>query len=111
VVGEAVSDANTPKNPYAGYLQLVYDNNYGAEVAGSNRHNLKTGNQIPVAILAEVDRKIDDGNPYTGAFQFSDYVGTGGTAPTVAECITGAAGSERWNVAGESNNCGGASIF
>lgn len=110
-VGEAVSDTNTPKNPYAGYLQLVYDNNYGAEVAGSNRHNLKTGNQIPVAILAEVDRKIDDGKPYSGAFQFSDYMGPGGTAPTVAECITGAAGSEQWNVAGESNNCGGASIF
>lgn len=110
-VGEAVSDTNTPKNPYAGYLQLVYDNNYGAEVAGSSRHNLKTGNQIPVAILAEVDRKIDDGKPYSGAFQFSDYAGPGGTAPTVAECITGAAGSEQWNVAGESNNCGGASIF
>ncbi|MDP2828564.1 MAG: prepilin-type N-terminal cleavage/methylation domain-containing protein [Sulfuricellaceae bacterium] len=112
VAGAAISDANTLKNPYAGFLQLIYDNQYGDE-SGSNRHNLKTGNQVPVNILAEVDRKVDDGKPYTGAFQFSDYVGPVGTAPTVADCIVlGATPADaQWNVAMESNNCGGASIF
>jgi prepilin-type N-terminal cleavage/methylation domain-containing protein len=106
-------DTDTPKNPYAGFLQLIYDANYGIETAGSDRHNLKTGNQIPVAILAEVDRKIDDGLPYSGAFQFSDYAGPGGTAPTAANCVVAAAPPipAQWNIAGESNNCGGASIF
>lgn len=105
-------DSDTPKNPYAGFLQLIYDNKYGDE-SGSSRHNLKTGNQVPVNILAEVDRKIDDGLPYSGSFQFSTYAGPGGTTPTAADCVVPAASPTpaQWNVAGESNNCGAASIF
>jgi prepilin-type N-terminal cleavage/methylation domain-containing protein len=109
-----VKDATTPKNPYAGYLQLIYDNNYGEkpnDAATPKRHNLKTGNQVPVNILAEVDRKIDDGNPYTGAFQFSTYAGPGGAKPDPAKCVTGSGATATWNVTGEENNCGGASIF
>ncbi|PWB52896.1 MAG: hypothetical protein C3F18_07890, partial [Nitrosomonadales bacterium] len=104
-------DATTPKNPYAGYLQLIYDNKYGdpAVTTTPARHNLKTGNQVPVSILAEVDRKIDDGLPYSGAFQFSVYAGPGGTAPTAADCIVAASGTTpaQWNITQESNNCGG----
>jgi hypothetical protein len=86
-------------------LQLVYDNIYGTG-APSTRHNLKTGAQVPVNILAEVDRKIDDGNPYGGAFQFSTYSG-----PTAANCVDATTTPPSWKVAGEENNCGGASIF
>lgn len=100
-----VSDTTTPKNPYAGYLELIYDNNYGTGTPAV-RHNLKTGNQVPVNILAEVDRKIDDGDPYRGAFQFSTYGSTKAT-----DCVAGTAAPYTWNVSGESNNCGGASIF
>lgn len=107
-----VTDTSTPKNPYAGYLQLIYDGNYGEDPTKSpKRHNLKTGNQIPVNILAEVDRKIDDGNPYTGAFQFSTYAASGATPPDPAKCVTGTGAAAKWNVTGEENNCGGASIF
>ena len=113
-----VADSNTPKNPYAGFLQLIYDGEYGdpAVTTNAKRHNLKTGNQVPVNILAEVDRKIDDGLPYSGAFQFSDYAGPSGTAPTAADCITPATTGTppdpaQWKISGESNNCGGASIF
>lgn len=104
-----VADTNTPKNPYSGYLQLIYDANYGEET-GSPRHNLKTGNNVPVSILAEVDRKIDDGNPYGGAFQFSDYAASG-TAPIAGDCVTGTGATATWKVTGEESNCGGASIF
>ena len=105
----SVSDTTTPKNPYAGYLQLIYDNNY-SDPSGTIplRHNLKTGNQVPVNILAETDRKIDDGNPQGGAFRFSPY--STGTAVTTANCID-AGPPPSWKVAGEENNCGGASIF
>ena len=67
------ADDNTPKNPYSVYLQLIYDGNYGDPGStSSSKHNLKTGTQVPVEIIAEVDRKIDDGRPYTGSFQFSE---------------------------------------
>jgi prepilin-type N-terminal cleavage/methylation domain-containing protein len=102
----APTDANNPKNPYSVYMQLAYDNNYGTGTPQS-KHNLKTGGQIPVEIIAEVDRKIDDGNPYTGAFQFSPYAPAGSTAPTAATCINGTV----WNINDESPNCAGVSLF
>ena len=101
----AATDTTTPKNPYSTYLQLIYDNNYGTGVA-SARHNLKTGNQIPVNILAEIDLKIDDGNPSGGAFQFSAFGG-----PTAATCVDATTNPVSWNIRGDQSNCGGTSIF
>jgi prepilin-type N-terminal cleavage/methylation domain-containing protein len=113
--GAAESNTTTPVNPYAIRLQLIYDGVYGSASSGAARHNLKTGAQIPVDIIAEVDRKIDDGAPYTGGFQFSVYSG-GGTAPTEAAaatpaCTSAAAVTATWNSTNGSNNCGGASLF
>ena len=102
----APSDANSPKNPYSVYLQLAYDNNYGTGTPPS-KHNVKTGSQVPVEIVAEIDRKIDDGNPYSGAFQFSVYAPAGSTAPSVATCINGTA----WNISGGDTNCGAVSLL
>lgn len=100
----SVADTTTPKNPYSAHLQLIYDNNYGTGTPAA-RHNLKTGNQVPVNILAEVDLKIDDGNPYGGTFQFSPY---GGPAAT---CVDATTNPVSWNIKGDQNNCGGTSVF
>ncbi|MBM3395498.1 MAG: prepilin-type N-terminal cleavage/methylation domain-containing protein [Betaproteobacteria bacterium] len=103
-------DTNSPKNPYGTYLQLIYDNTYGdptASPALPDKHNLKSGNQVPIEIIAEVDRKIDDGVPYQGSFQFSEYVQPGGTQPTIAHCVD----TGKWRIAGSSANCGASSIF
>jgi prepilin-type N-terminal cleavage/methylation domain-containing protein len=56
VADTAPTDANNPKNAYSIYLQVAYDNNYGNGTP-PNRHNLKTGGQIPVELIAEVDRQ------------------------------------------------------
>jgi prepilin-type N-terminal cleavage/methylation domain-containing protein len=101
--------ASVPANPYIRYIQVIYDNVYGTG-AGAVRHNIKTGNQIPSEILAEIDRKIDDGNPVGGVFQFSTYNGgAGGTAPTggaAGQCYVGTS----WT-APTVTNCGGASLL
>lgn len=104
--------ASAPTNPYARFLRLIYDNAYGTG-GGAARHNLKTGNQIPSDILAEVDRKIDDGVATGGAFQFSAYDGggTGGTAPTGSGSCYAAAAPNNWISANPVTNCGGASLF
>jgi len=57
-------------NPYVRYIRVVYDTAYGLGT-GSIRHNIKTGNQVPSDIMAEIDRKIDDGNPQQGSFRAS----------------------------------------
>jgi len=106
----APASNNNPVNPYSVYLTIVYDAAYGTGTPPS-KHNLKTGSQVPVEIIAEVDRKIDDGQPYTGGFQFSTYVPLPSFTPPVANpngCIT-AGGT--WDINGGSTNCGGVSLF
>jgi len=105
----APADGNTPKNPYSTYIRLAYDNQYGDPGVGTTpkKHNLKTGNQVPIEIIAEVDRKIDDGRPTSGAFQFSEFDASGAPGPLFAQCTQGG----NWYVAGSETNCGGASLF
>ena len=109
--GDALAtDANNPKNPYSVYIQIIYDQNWGVTGNTVLKHNLKTGSQVPVEIIAEVDRKIDDGLPYAGGFQYSIYVPNGGTPLTPAQCVnTGTPAT--WNIGGGNTNCGGASLF
>jgi len=102
------TDANTPKNSFGTFLQLIYDGAYGDPGASHpKKHNLKTGNQVSVEIIAEADRKIDDGRPTTGVFQFSEYEPTGTGNPQFANCTQGGS----WNISGGEGNCGGASLF
>jgi prepilin-type N-terminal cleavage/methylation domain-containing protein len=107
----AESAATTPNNPFAVRLQLIWDAVFADPSGGPPpaRHNLKSGNQIPSDLLAEVDRKVDDGNATGGAFRFSAYNG-GGTAPTAATCYQAAA-PFAWRSDVVDANCGGATVF
>jgi len=119
VYAGTIGDTNTPKNAYGQYVQLGYDLNYytltgGVAVASTvSRHNLKTGNQIPVEIAAEVDRKIDDGNGATGSFVFSLYTTPAGTAPTAPGAAPACmATNGTWNLVGSTAiNCGGSTLM
>jgi prepilin-type N-terminal cleavage/methylation domain-containing protein len=102
------SATSNPTNPWNAYLQLIYDNIYADTGTASTRHNLKTGNQIPVEVITEVDRKVDDGNALRGSIRFSLYNG-GAAAPTAANCYTAATGV--WIAAGGEANCGAAFLF
>ncbi|MGH8665182.1 MAG: hypothetical protein ACREUX_13055, partial [Burkholderiales bacterium] len=112
--GEAVSETNTPRNPFNVYLRFAHDNDY-YDSTPTIKLNLKTGAQIPVEIISEVDRKIDDGHAQRGAFRFSDYSG-GGTAPIATggvgsgACVNTSAGGT-WYISEGQANCGGTSLF
>jgi prepilin-type N-terminal cleavage/methylation domain-containing protein len=99
------STSTTPSNPYGVPIRLIYDNVYrdGTADTGTDRHNLKTGANIPSDILAEVDRKIDDGMGHTGQFRHSTYGGSG----TFAQCTN----NNAWQSATPFANCGGTSLF
>ena len=104
----------TPVNPYGLHLQVIYDGTYGGG-SSPQRHNVKTGPQIPVELIAEMDRKIDDGNPNTGGFQFSTFAAQG-TAPTggsttAPACTSANTAAGIWNATNGSTNCGGASLL
>ena len=91
----------SPLNRYEQPLELVSDAQYAGTATA--RHNLKTGLRVPSELLAETDRKIDDGVATTGEFRAALNA-----AITPAECYT-AAGA--WQVANPGVNCMGASIF
>jgi len=110
------NDNNNPKNPYNIYLQLLYDGTYADTTATPpNKHNLKTGAQVPVEIISEVDRKIDDGNGLRGGFRYSQYQGNAPAAPPAPaaayaplQCVDTAG---VWFIPQGEVNCGGASLF
>ena len=113
------SPTTSLRNNYGVFLQIAYDGIYGAGSAGTPailRHNLKSGCQIPVEVIAEVDRKIDDGAPNGGSFQFSRYQGNATSMPTdgttAAPACTSSPGTAGvWNATNGSTNCGGASLL
>ncbi len=96
-----------PRNPYGATLQLQYDDQFTGS-GGVPRLNLKTGNQVPARILAEIDRKIDDGRANTGQFRFSAYDGGGGP-PSDIRCFDPRSGL--WRAADNEANCGAAALF
>jgi prepilin-type N-terminal cleavage/methylation domain-containing protein len=99
----AAGPATSPMNFHGSPLQLVYDAGY----AGTNptaRHNLKTGAQISSKLLAEMDRKIDDGNARDGVFRAQ----TGGAVGEAATCYEDAGA---WANLVPGTNCGGAYLL
>jgi len=97
----------TPINPFGSYLQIAWDSSYAS--APGPRHSLKTGNQIPSNILAELDRKVDDGSATSGSFRFSNYdAGTG--VPNPQNCYD-PSGKNEWKMGTPGTNCGGATLF
>jgi len=115
VDGETMAnDANAPKNAFSSYLQIAFDGRYGISDGGTPRHNLKTGAQVPVEVVAELDRKTDDGLPYAGTVQFSSFSANGAPSPTeggAGSCTSGLAAGSAWNLQSGSTNCGAASLM
>jgi prepilin-type N-terminal cleavage/methylation domain-containing protein len=109
------SPTSSQLNRYGAFQQIAYDGIYGAGTPASPvtlRHNIKTGAQIPV----EIDRKIDDGRPNAGSFQFSRYAAGASVPPTdgsmtVPSCTTALTADAVWNTAIGSPNCGAASLL
>ena len=105
--------ADSPANPYGGYLMIANDNDYGEVNAATNPVlNIKTGGLMPVSVIAEIDRKVDDGQPGTGSFRMG--VSWGGVNPAAGQCL--AAGSANntatmvYNAAQDNKVCGGVAI-
>ena len=105
VYAAVAAPANTPVNPYGSLVQLIFDNVY-QDAAPTNRHNLKTGANVPSDILAEVDRKIDDGLATGGQLRFSTF---GSVVNTSQECLNTTTGA--WQSATPNSNCGATTLF
>jgi len=92
-----------PDNGFGSGMNLAY----GAMVqtGAADAHELISGRGIPVEVIAELDRKVDDGSPDSGAMQLGT-AGAGWLAADEALCITAASDYELQN---PSDNC--AAVF
>ncbi len=90
----ACVEETCPGNPYNGFYKISNSMNaLGQEVSS---HELATGGNIPVAVMYELDLKIDDGVPNTGrfrSFEATDY----------NDCVA----NNKWNVVSGASDCAG----
>ena len=77
--------SNSPVNTYGGVMAVFEDFfNFAARNATGSRSarlQIHTGNKIPSNIIAEVDRKVDDGIPNTGDFLVNSFDHTTARTP------------------------------
>lgn len=93
-----------PTNAYG--APMVFTFSSFADGTNRNAHELRTGRSIPVDVMAELDRKVDDGVPRTGTFQADQQV-------NAATCRQGAGINSIWLVVTNNpqSDCGGVHIM
>lgn len=101
---ESTSEPNVtdaPDNAFGGAMFMRHWNAIATTGSAQNHTAVWTGANMPASVLAEIDRKIDDGLPQTGTFRASWPDNTG------SRCFD--ASSNAWDLDG--TNCGGALLF
>ncbi len=93
-----------PKNTFGSPMLFTFSS--FADGTARNAHELLTGRAIPVDILAELDRKVDDGIPLTGSFRNDQNI-------NAATCRAGAGAASTYSitVADPQSDCGGVHIL
>ena len=76
------SVTSCPDNGFGTGMSLFHGAEVRTPAAATDAHELITGQGIPVEVIAELDRKVDDGAPTTGLMQV-------GNNAAYAGCITG----------------------
>ena len=93
-----------PDNGFGAGMNL----NYGSmrQAAGADAHELLSGRGIPVEVIAELDRKVDDGEAGSGSMQLG-AAGNGWVADDVTACQ--ATDNNLYDLQAPSSNC--AAVF
>ena len=93
-----------PTNAYGAPLMF----SWGSAASGTNQqaHELRTGRSIPVNVLAELDRKVDDGVPRSGSFQNDQQASNNSCASG-----NGASSTYQLTSANPETDCGGVHIM
>ncbi len=93
-----------PKNTFGAPMVFSFGNI--ADGTARNTHELRTGRSIPVDIMAELDRKVDDGIPLTGGFRTDQ-------TNNAATCRAGAGAASTYSItaADPQSDCAGVHLL
>jgi len=102
-----------PRNAFNGFLMLFSSDDYEDAGTPSEKLNLVLGAGIPVNVIAELDRKIDDGLPETGVLR--QALTGGGTFGTIsqssADCFDGSVTPPIWDIAKNAQSCNAVYLY
>ena len=103
--------AMAPQNAFNGYMLLGQTRDYSTTagaptVTRAARLGFVLGDNIPVDIARELDLKIDDRRPLTGALRFTGTttISHRGVSEATTLCMTRATANE-YDIAGDAQNC------
>ena len=105
-----------PRNAFNGFLMLYRTSDYYDTATGTptERLNLILGRGIPVNVLAELDRKIDDGLPQTGVLRHSTTAATGSLttmAQSSADCVNTTTTPPIWDIETNQQQCNAVYLY
>lgn len=111
--GKSITPSNTLQNSYGGTMALLHTQAFtildstGLNIIAADQPRLAvlSGGNLPSNIISEVDRKVDDGNPFSGDMVFSQAKTTGvSSSPSASaaddnDCasINTTSGIQSWN--------------
>lgn len=103
-----------PRNAFNGFLMLYFSSDYFDQNATPTATlNVVLGAGIPVNVLAELDRKIDDGLPRSGVLRHG--VTAGGTFGTIsqssADCVNATFNPPIWDIAANQQLCNAVYLY
>ncbi len=104
-----------PRNAFNGFLMLFNSSDYVDAGSGtpSEKLNLVLGAGIPVNVIAELDRKIDDGLPQSGVVR--QAVTSGGHFGTIsqskADCVDSSPTPDIWDIAKNEQDCNAVYLY
>jgi prepilin-type N-terminal cleavage/methylation domain-containing protein len=103
-----------PRNAFNGFLMLYRSSDYfDLNTSPSEQLNLTLGAGIPVNVLAELDRKIDDGLPRSGVLRHS--VTTGGTfgpiSQSTSDCVDTTENPPIWDIEANQQLCNAVYLY
>ena len=108
------NDTNlAPRNAFNGFLMLFRSADYYDAGTATDKLNLVLGAGIPVNVLAELDRKIDDGLPQTGVLRHAVTAsGTfGAISQSLATCVDTTTSPPIWDIAVNTQLCNGVYVY
>ena len=103
-----------PRNAFNGFLMLFSSSDYFDTASNpSEKLNLVLGAGIPVNVIAELDRKIDDGLPQSGVVR--QAVTSGGHFDKISQsqtaCVDTGPTPDIWDIAKNEQNCNGVYLY